>query len=245
MYDKETDDEMEIDLVEIFRLFLKYWWMIIGGGLIFAVLAFGFTKFFITPQYEGSSMIYILSKTTSITSAVDLQLGKQLTVDFEILATSRPVVEDAIDELGLNLTYEEMVEKIRVTNPSESQILRISVRDADPVMARDMANAMSDATAEQVAEVMVTDRPSRVEDAVVPEKPVSPNTLKNTIAAGAVGVLLIMGILLGNYMLDDRIKTEEDVVKYLELNTLASIPSDISERKKAKKRDSRGKRQSE
>jgi capsular polysaccharide biosynthesis protein len=83
---------------------------------------------------------------------------------------------------------------------------------------------MADATAERVAEVMVTDKPNTVDDAVVPKSPVSPNTKKNTAVAGLCGMVLVMAILLLNYLLDDRIKTEEDVQKYLELTTLASIP---------------------
>ena len=64
--DNREDDEMEIDLVEVFQLMLKRWWLIIGCAVVFAAAAFGYTKLFVTPQYEASSMIYILSKTTSI-----------------------------------------------------------------------------------------------------------------------------------------------------------------------------------
>ena len=149
--DNREDDEMEIDLVEVFQLMLKRWWLIIGCAVVFAAAAFGYTKLFVTPQYEASSMIYILSKTTSISSALDLQLGKQLTVDFETLATSRPVVEKVIDELGLDTEYETLVGSITVSNPTDTQILKISARNPDPVLARDISNAMSDATAEQIA----------------------------------------------------------------------------------------------
>ena len=114
MHEERKDEELEIDLVEVFRLFLKRWWMIIGCGILCAAAAFGYTKAFVTPQYEATSMIYILSKTTSISSAIDLQLGKQLTVDFQTLATSRTVVERVIDELNLNTTYEEFESQIRV-----------------------------------------------------------------------------------------------------------------------------------
>ena len=100
--DNREDDEMEIDLLELLQLMLKRWWLIIGCAVAFAVVAFGYTKIFVTPQYEASSMIYVLSKTTSISSAVDLQLGKPLTVDFETLATSRPVVEKVLNELDLD-----------------------------------------------------------------------------------------------------------------------------------------------
>lgn len=234
--DNREDDEMEIDLVEVFQLMLKRWWLIIGCAVVFAAAAFGYTKLFVTPQYEASSMIYILSKTTSISSALDLQLGKQLTVDFETLATSRPVVEKVIDELGLDTEYETLVGSITVSNPTDTQILKISARNPDPVLARDISNAMSDATAEQIAAVMVTDKPSTVEEAVVPRYPVSPNVKKNTLIAGLAGALLVMAIILLGYLLDDRIKTEEDIVKYLELNALASIPLNRGEKTPKKKK---------
>lgn len=125
MYNDKRDEEMEIDLVEVFHLMLKRWWLILGCAFIFAAAALGYTKFFITPQYEASSMIYILSKTTSISSALDLQLSKQLTVDFETLATSRPVVEQVIEELNLDTDYETMIQSIRVTNPADTSILKI------------------------------------------------------------------------------------------------------------------------
>lgn len=234
--DNREDDEMEIDLVEVFQLMLKRWWLIIGCAVVFAAAAFGYTKLFVTPQYEASSMIYILSKTTSISSALDLQLGKQLTVDFETLATSRPVVEKVIDELGLDTEYETLVGSITVSNPTDTQILKIFARNPDPVLARDISNAMSDATAEQIAAVMVTDKPSTVEEAVVPRYPVSPNVKKNTLIAGLAGALLVMAIILLNYLLDDRIKSEEDIVKYLELNALASIPLNKGEKSSKKKK---------
>ena len=215
---------------------LKRWWLIIGCAVVFAAAAFGYTKLFVTPQYEASSMIYILSKTTSISSALDLQLGKQLTVDFETLATSRPVVEKVIDELGLDTEYETLVGSITVSNPTDTQILKISARNPDPVLARDISNAMSDATAEQIAAVMVTDKPSTVEEAVVPRYPISPSVKKNTLIAGLAGALLVMAVIVLNYLFDDRIKSEEDIVKYLELNALASIPLNKGEKSSKKKK---------
>lgn len=242
MYDEQKDEEMEIDLVEVFHLFLKRWWLIIGCGILCAAAAFGFTKTLVTPQYEATSMIYILSKTTSISSAIDLQLGKQLTVDFQTLATSRTVVERVIDDLKLDTTYEELVKQITVTNPTGSQILEIAVLDPDPQMACDISNAMSDATAERVAEVMITDKPSTVDDAVVPKYPATPNTFKNTAIAGVIGMILVMAVLLLNYLLDDRLKTEEDIRKYLDLNTLASIPLIKGERASKPKKKGNGKK---
>lgn len=224
MYKDDRDEEMEIDLLEVFHVLLHRWYLIILCAIALGAVALGFTKFFITPQYEASSMIYILSKTTSISAALDLQLSKQLAIDFETLAKSRPVVESVIDDLGLDTDYETLVKTINVTNPASTSILKISVQNPDAKLACDISNAMSDATANQIAKVMVTDKPSTVEEAMVPKNPVSPSLQKNTLIAALAGAFLMCAILIFRYLMDDRIKTEEDIIKYLELNALASIP---------------------
>lgn len=220
----ENRDEMEIDLLELARVLMQKAVIIILCLVIGAGASGVVTKMFITPQYSASSMIYILTKTTSVTSLADIQMGAQLTTDFATLALSRPVVEGVIDELGLNLDYEELKEKIKVENLTDTRILRITVEDADPKIAAEISNAMADATADQVADIMSTDRPSIVEKAVVAEQPSSPSLKKNVALGGILGMFLCMAVIIGLYLLDDTVKTEEDVQKYLKLNTLAAFP---------------------
>ena len=163
-------------------------------------------------------------------------MGSQLTKDFAILATSRPVVNNVIDGLELEYSYEEMVGKVTVENPADTRYLKITVEDSDPELAAEMANEFADATADGVAESMSTDRPSIVERAVVSKAPSSPSLGKNTVIGGVVAALLVMAVIVIRYLLDDTIKTEEDVTKYLGLNTLAALPldSDVEVKKSAR-----------
>lgn len=220
------DREDVIDLMELFHVLLRRWYLILICGFLGAAAAFGYTKIRIVPQYEASSMIYILEA-----SDINLSLSKQLTVNFATLAKSRPVVEKVIDELELNATYEQLVSTITIANPSDTSILKISVRNPDPELACEISNAISDATAERVASVMMTDKPSKVEDAVVPQYPISPNVKKNVMMGGMFGIVVMAGILVVMYLLDDRIKSEEDIERYLGLTTLASIPISRGEKK--------------
>lgn len=224
MKEQIKDDEIEIDLLEICRVLFQRIWVIIICLIVGVGLAGGATKLLITPQYSASSMIYILTKTTSVTSLADLQMGTQLTVDFQTLATSRPVIEAVIDDLNLDTTYESLVKTVTVTNPTDTRILQTTVSNPDPKLAMDISNAMSDAISNQVAEVMTTDKPTNVERAVEPQSPSSPNTMKNALIGGLLGTFLAIGIILLKYFMDDTIKNEEDVDKYLGLNILAAIP---------------------
>ena len=228
-----NNDEIEIDLVELFHVLMRKLWVIVACLLAGAVLAGAVTKLFITPKYEARSMIYILGKDMSV-SGVNLQLSKQLTVDFEILAKSRPVLNEVIDGLKLDYTVAELEEMISVENPSDSSILQMIVTSADPKEAAAISNKMADAVADAVAEVMVTDKPSTVENAVVPKKPTSPNLLKNTAIGGLLGAFAAAGLIILLHLMDDTVKTEEDVKKYLQMNVLASVPKEKRDRKSRK-----------
>lgn len=240
---KDRDEEMEIDLLELFSTLLQRWYLILVCAFIFGAAAFGYTKYFITPQYKASSMIYILStkQATDLSMTLDIQTSKQLTADFEILAKSRPVVEAVIDNLELDTDYETLVKRITVENPSNTFVLKMTAKDPDPEMACNLSNALSDATAEQVAKVMDTDKPNKVEEAVVPKEPVSPNVMKNTLMGVLAGAFLMCAFVTFMHIMDDRIKTEEDITKYLELNTLATIPLNKGSKKVTDKKSKKKK----
>ena len=192
----QKDDEMEIDLGEIFHLLMNKLWIIVLCFIIGATLAFGGTKLLITPKYSASSMIYILTKTTSVTSLADIQMGTQLTADFEILATSRPVLEEVIEKLNLDYTYEELKSMIQTDNQTD---------------------------------VMSSDKPKVVEEAVVPKYPSSPNTKKNTAMGGLAFAFVAATVIVLRYLMNDTIQTEEDIKKYLGLHMLAAIPTEKRE----------------
>ncbi len=221
---KKQDEEMEIDLLELFQAMIHKLWLILLLLVLGAGLAFGATKLLITPMYTASSEIYILTKTTTVTSLADIQMGAQITSDFAVLAKSRPVVENVIKELHLDYTYEEVVSMISTENPSDTRILRINVQNADAELAKELANTFAEETAERVAYIMTTDKPKVVEEAVTPKQPSSPSVGKNTVLGGLLGMVLAMAVITVLYLMNDTIQTEEDVRKYLDLHTLAAVP---------------------
>lgn len=231
---RNTED-MQIDLLELAGVLWRKFWAIVVCLVIGAVLAGGYTKLMVTPQYTATSMIYILGQTTSISSVADLQLSSELTADFTIMAKSRPVIQSVIKELDLDMSYEQLVEAVNLENPTDSHILKIHVTNSDPKLAKTISNAMAEAVAENISSVMATDKPSIAEKAITPKAPSSPNLTKNIAMGGIVGVAIAVAIIVLGYLLDDTIKTEEDVRKYLQMNTLAEIPMEKKNRKNRRK----------
>lgn len=217
-------DDDTIDLLELAGVIWRKIWIVVLGFVVGAVLAFFVTKFLMTPQYKATSVIYIFSKTTSITSLADLQVGSQLTADFQIIATTRDVVEDVIETLNLDSSYEQLVSQISVTNPTSSHMLQVTVTDPNAERAAKICNALSDKLRDQIADIINTDKPSMVQRAVVPTHPSSPNLKKNVGIGALLGVVLAAAFIVLRYMLDDTIKTREDVEKYLGVDILAAFP---------------------
>ena len=196
------------------------------------------TYFLIDPTYTASSTVYLLPREGETMSQVEMQIGTQMTNDAAKLAKSKSVIEPVLKDLKLQMDYETLAKKISVDNPTDTRLIDISVRDADPQMAADISNALADSLCEQVATIMKTDRPTIAERAVAPDKPSAPSMKKNVVIAALLGLFATMAVIVIQYILDDSIKTAEDVEKYLQLNTLASIPlefSDDSETKTRKK----------
>ncbi len=220
----QLEEEDEIDLAELFFVLKKNIIAMALCSIIGAAAAFAYTISFMTPMYKSSSMIYIFTKTTSITTAADLQLGSQLTVDFEILGTSRPVLEKVIMNLGLDATYEDLLKIVEIENPEDSRIIKITVENSDAQLAADIANDIADVLADRVAQVIDTDKPSSVEDAVPAMLPYSPSKKRNTALGFIAGFLLASVFVLVRYYSDSTIKDEDDVKKYLGLGTFASFP---------------------
>ena len=221
---QNNTDEQEIDLLELARVIWKKIWLVAIGFIVCAVLTFVVTKFFITPQYKATSSIYIFSKSTSITSLTDIQIGSNLTSDFRYIAIQRDVIESVSEELGLDLTFEQLSSAVSVTNPSGTHILEISATNPSNVVAANIANSLADKVRDSIADIMNTDRPSVIQRAVVPDKKFSPSTTKNTMIGALVGAIIMIALITVKYLLDDTIKTDEDVRKYLQLDTLAQIP---------------------
>jgi len=219
---KEQNQELEIDIREIFYLIKTRLWLIILCAVIGAGAMFAYTQHAVVPQYVATSKIYIFSDAEI--SSLNISLSSTLTQDFILLSQSRPVMEDVIEELDLNMSSGGLAGCVSVTNPEESHLLILNVTMTDPVLAKDVANTMANVIARRVAEIMETDEPNIMEEAIVPSGPIDSGLSRNVMLGGIVGIILVVGITLLLYLLDDTIKDEEDVEKYLGYKTLAAFP---------------------
>ena len=237
-----NNDEIEIDLGEVFHLVISKLGVIILSGILLGVLSIIGTMLFITPKYESTTKIMVLNKqdNNTLTSA-DMQTSTQLTKDYAELIQSRTVLEGVIAQLNLDMTYKEMLNKVSVETSSDSRIVSISVTDEDPYTASEIANAVRDMAAEHIQSVMDIEAVNVVDSANIPSEKASPSLAKNGVIGGLLGVIIAMAIVIIIYLTNDTIKVEEDVERYLGLSVLGSIPYSEKE-SRSKKQKSRKRR---
>lgn len=247
------DDVIEIDLVELLGVILHNLWIIIVSGVIVAAVALLVSYFIITPKYESVTKIYVISKTNADTMTYsDLQAGSTLTKDYKELVKSRPVLEEVLAETGIDVELKDLEEQITVEVPTDTRIVSITVEDKDPYEARIIADSVRIAASKHIREVMDTEAVNVVEEASLPIEKSSPSILKNTAIGYAVGLFLAIAIVIINYIMDDTIKTPDDVEKFLGVSVLGSIPyseNDLSDKAEMeryeKKKKQRKKKQKE
>ena len=218
------DDEIVIDFWELFYEFKRRIWWILLAAVLGTGAAGAYSYYLLTPQYISEAKIYVLSKETTLTSLADLQMGTQLTQDCKELIGSRPVMQEVINTLNLDITYRQLAEKLKLENPKDTRILYLTVTDPNPYMAKAIVDEIANAASDYIGEIMEMTPPKLIEDGMVATVQTSPNVKKNAAVGGLVMLVLACGVITLSVIMNDTIRSEEDVFKYLELPVLAVVP---------------------
>ena len=213
--DNVQNEEIEIDIGHILSILWDKIMVIIATGIIVGLGAFLVAKFFITPQYESETKLYVLNRANdSATTLSDVQLSTQLTKDYKILVTSAPVMNEVIKELKLDMKASQLASSISVVTPSDTRVLQITVVSDDPYQAKKIADCVAKVSSQKICDIMKIEQVNVIEE----------GSLSETIIGALAGIVLSAAVIVIKSMLDDTVKTTEDVEKYFDLSTLAVIP---------------------
>jgi non-specific protein-tyrosine kinase len=223
--DNVQNNEVEIDIGHILSILWEKILVIIATGIIVGLAGFLVSKFLITPKYESETKLYVLNRANdSATTLSDVQLSTQLTKDYQILVTSAPVMNQVIKELGLNMKASELASTISVDTPSDTRVLQITVTSDDPKRAKDIADKVAQVSSKKICDIMKIEQVNVIEEGSMSEEPAVDTVQKWTLIGLALGIVLSCAVIIIRSMLDDTVKTTEDVEKYFDLSTLAVIP---------------------
>ena len=227
----ETDsmkNEIEIDVRGLFATILNRLFVIILIGVLVGGVAFVYTKYFVNPQYVATTKVYILSKQDpdqKTLTASDIAFATYLAKDYEELLTTRPVLEEVKKELNLDIQIESLENMITVAGEEDTRIMEISVTSTDPKLAKKIADKVREVANERLKVIMDGLEPVRsVSEAELPTIPASPNVKRNTMVGFIAGFGMSLLVVIILFILDDTIKSPDDIEKRLGVSVLAAIP---------------------
>jgi capsular polysaccharide biosynthesis protein len=213
-----------IDLVEVFQLLLHRWKLLFVALLAGSVLGGAYCSFLLETTYRANASLYVVS-SKSIQSVSDLQLSSALIEDYTYIIKSRTALERVIDELQLDMDYEQLGSLVSVTNPDSSRVISISVTTNDPEMSRNIANSLLNVSVEQINQIIENGKSVVIDESVIRAVVTQKPSMTKYIMLGAMlGFVLIAGILVVRMLMDTTIKSEEDVERYLGVPLLSNIP---------------------
>ena len=215
----------QIDLIDLLGFYMSMLPLLIIVVLLGALASGLITQFFIPDRFTATSRMYMVSASSdSVVSLADLNIGTSLSNDYVELMKTRPVMEDVIDKLGLQYSYEQLVCKIKLSVVPNTRIVRISVTSTDPWEAMDIANQVARTAKIQLPKAMEAPSPTIVEMAVLPTTRSAPSLAKNVAVGALLPLSLVLAVLTVIYRMDDTIKTSEDLEKVFGVMPLSVIP---------------------
>lgn len=220
-----NNEEVYIDLYELLLQFLDHIYEIALCFLIGAILVNAYAFFLIQPTYESTAKMYIVSSSgDSVVDLTDLNIGTSLTSDYQELIMSYPVLNEVIEKLDLDTTYEQLGKMIRLENPDNTRVLNITCTTTDRKLSRDIANTLMEVSINYLPKTMSITEPNVAQEARLAERKSAPSYTKYTMIGALAGMLLCMAWILVKYMMDDTIHTQEDMEKAFGLTPLSVIP---------------------
>ncbi|PEB50839.1 capsular biosynthesis protein [Bacillus pseudomycoides] len=219
--------EETIRLKELFHMLRKSLAMILviafGAAIVSAIISF----FFMTPIYQSSTQILVNQKKQDGTA---IQLGEiqsniQLTNTYKVIIKSPVILDKVKEKLGLNVTTQDLNEKIEVVNEKDSQVVTVTAQDKDPKLARDIANTVTEVFKTEVVKIMSVDNVTILSEAEVAknQSPIKPRPMLNVAIAFVVGLMASVGLVFLLEYLDNTVEKEEDVENLLGLPVLGNV----------------------
>jgi len=223
-------DELEIDLSQLFYILWNNVVWILLAAVLCADIGYGIATFVKTPIYTASADMLVnnrqntTSGDTSTVTSSDLNASSSLVSTYSIILKSHTVLEEVIDTLGLDYSYSELASMVSVSTVNNTQVMRVTVKNADPQVAMDIvAQIVSIAPAvivdkAEVGSVKTVDQPWSS------GRPVSPDKKRYIFVFAIAGALLMCMFLILRELMNNTFKTEADITRELGLPILGVIP---------------------
>lgn len=220
----------ELDLAYILDILKKRWWIVVLSAILCAALAMSYSKFFVTPMYRSTAIVYvepiIETQTYSISaeSAGFSYAQRIIASDIEILKTG-DFFSDVSDAINNKYSAAQLASMVSYTAIENTLLFSYSSVAETPEDALNIANAIKELAPDKLSIISTASTAKVVDPPVLAKSAFNNNGAQLTALGFVLGVVLSLGILILVEMLDIRIKSEDDFHNTYEIPVLGSVPN--------------------
>ena len=180
-----------IDLLEILRLLKKNLLVILAVTILLAVAGYLISTFAMTPQYEASATLIVNSREDQAAAQApitndQLTSATKLVDTYAVILTSDTVLDKTISNLNLNMSYNDLVERVRIESVNSTQVMKITVKDTDPERALAIAADIVQQAPEIIIQTVKAGSVEIISQAKAEPEPVSPSKAKTQYLLGCL-----------------------------------------------------------
>lgn len=235
----QEQNSSTFELMDLFLLLKKHFLVLIAATVVFAAIGGLYTKFLITPQYEATATLIVNSREDqtgqSYITNDQITSATKLAETYAVILKSDTVLDRTIADLDLDMSYNQLVKKVSVGAINNTQVIQITVQDADPQLAQQIAASIVEQAPEIIIQTVKAGSVEVISQAKAGQNPVSPSLRKNVAISGIIGFLLCFAAFFARHLLNNKFMTENDITEKLGLTVLGVIPNvEIPERKGGK-----------
>ena len=212
----------DIDLKELFEFVKNKLGLLIIITVGICLLGCVYGLFLQKPMYKSYTTIILSGSDSQITQS-ELSLSKSLVDTYAEIVKSRRVLEQVIEELNLDTTYEKLSNKISVTSVNNTEIIKIIVTDTDPTEAKNIANVTANYFTKEVVDLYKVNNVNVLDEANTTNIPYNINVAKQIIIYLFIGFIIGAGVLFIIFYFDRTIKSAEQVEQKIKLPILGSV----------------------
>lgn len=216
----------EISLKELFDYFKnRITWIII---VTIIAIAIGNIVTIITrvPMYKSSTTIVLVSENNGEGyNNVEQQLNKSLVGTYSEIIKSRKILNEVIENLGLDYQFSTLSGNITVSAVENTEIIKITVSDSDNKQATKIANEIASVFMTEIPKIYKLNNVSVIDKAENSIKPYNVNYLKDNVIYMAIGLILSSGIIFIMFYCDTTVKTSEEIESKLGLTVIGIVPT--------------------
>lgn len=225
---QNTEEYIEIDLLRLMGALWRHGIAISLAAILCAGIGFSLAYWVIPAKYQASALLYVNNSSVSVgntsISLSDLSASQTLVDTYIAILNTRLTLNDVIEQAKVDYTFEELEEMVEAKAVNGTEIFEVTVTSKDPEEAERIANTVVKVLPDKIAQVMDGSSVRTVDLAVVPEKKSSPSCAMYTVVGGLIGLLFSCGIVVLWELLDEQIRSEDELLQSYDLPVLAAIP---------------------